>query len=171
MTCVPRRAGGRGRHSFVTAVLRQEGAANPGPAGGAWHAYRSDPELVTRLASIVAARAKRNHLVAALTADPLSQQGSIGDPSTAGFDSKALPSSVGEALAKYLDQRPSRSERGCGGCLPPSPTPGLPASTTTCGSSSPARPITRPLGSIWRCYAAGPCQTTFSKHPLWMVYE
>jgi hypothetical protein len=65
---------------------------------------------------VIAARAGRNHLVAALAADPLSQADTPADPATVGFED-TLPSSVGEALAKYLDRQPDERRAWMRGLL------------------------------------------------------
>ncbi len=88
---------------FASASLRQDGALEPGPPGRAWQTYRTDDALRQRLAAAIAARADRNHLVAALTADALAKQPDVIDPSAVGFDRASLPTSVGEALGKYFE--------------------------------------------------------------------
>jgi WD40 repeat protein len=95
-----------GLRQFTVALLRQEGATIPTPSRGAWSAYRADPTLCDRLASIIATKAGRNHLVAALTADPLSQSTEPLDPDAPDFDPTTLPSSIGDALTKYLQRLP-----------------------------------------------------------------
>jgi len=97
---------------LTIALLSQQGAHHPGPAGCAWETYRANPELSKRLARIVAERADRNFLVAALTATRLSIAEDALDPSTPGFDTSTLPSTVEEAVDKYLaglpDPEPTR---------------------------------------------------------------
>ncbi|MEV4513405.1 TIR domain-containing protein [Dactylosporangium sp. NPDC049525] len=102
---------------FASAVLRQDGATAPAPGAGAWRRYRTDAELVGRLAMAVAGRAGRNYLVAALTADPLSRHNEVVDPSAPGFKPSSLPASVGEALAKYLNQLPPVERENVRGLL------------------------------------------------------
>lgn len=99
-----------GMLDFCSALLRREGAVEPGPPGRAWQTYRTDQVLCGRLAAAIADGADRNHLVAALTADTLSKQPDLVDPDAAGFDPASLPTSVGDALGKYF---------GNGGRLPP----------------------------------------------------
>jgi hypothetical protein len=99
-----------GLQNFAAAVLCQDGAARPVPPGAAWTAYRAHPQQAQRLAEVIAGRADRNYLVAALAADPLSRQPAPVDPGAPGFDPASLPGSVGEALRKYLDQ-PSLEDR------------------------------------------------------------
>jgi WD40 repeat protein/V8-like Glu-specific endopeptidase len=91
---------------FAAALLAQEGATRPGPAGRAWQSYRDDPALRARTAAVIAQRADRNFLVAAMTSVPLSVNGDVADPDAPGFDPKTLPASVGEALDKHLDSIP-----------------------------------------------------------------
>jgi WD40 repeat protein len=92
-----------GLRQFAAAVLTQHQARHPGPVGAAWTAYRADPALCDRIGEVIAARAGRNYLVAAMAAVPLSVAEQAADP-TAGFDLARIPSRVGEALAKYLEQ-------------------------------------------------------------------
>lgn len=66
--------------------------------------YRAQPGQTKRLAALIAHRADRNFLVAALAAEPLAQEPSALDPAAPGFDPTDIPSSIGEALRKYLDQ-------------------------------------------------------------------
>ena len=64
---------------------------------------------------MIAERAGRNFLVAAMAAVPLSTARTIIDPAAKGFDPARIPSGVGEALNKYLDQLPGqRRERDRG---------------------------------------------------------
>jgi len=79
--------------------------------------YRADPQLCERLAAVIARRAGRDHLVAALAADPLSQASTVTDPDAPGFTETSLPSSVGEALSKYLDRLPSADQARVRGLL------------------------------------------------------
>ena len=65
-----------------------------------------------RLAAVIAERAGRNFLVAAMAAVPLSTARTMTDPAAKGFDPAGIPSGVGEALSKYLDRLPDqRRER------------------------------------------------------------
>jgi Trypsin-like peptidase domain len=97
---------------FAAALLTQEGMDHPGPPGAAWTAYRADRVVCDRLATLIADRAGRNFLFAAVAAVPLSTAPGILDPTVQGFDPAAIPSGVGEALSKYLDQLPApRRER------------------------------------------------------------
>ncbi len=95
-----------GLRQFAAAVLTQHKARHPNPAGAAWTSYRADSALRDRLAEAIAARAHRNYLVAAMAAVPLSAAEQPVDPAAAGFDPARIPSGVGEALAKYLEQLP-----------------------------------------------------------------
>ena len=104
-----------GLRRFAAALLAQDGMARPGPPGVAWTHYRARPGLRDRLAAMIAQRAEGNFLVAAMAAVPLSTQPGVIDPSATGFDPVGIPSGVGEALHKYLDQLPGRrreSDRG-----------------------------------------------------------
>lgn len=93
---------------FTQALLSQEGVREPGPPGRAWRVYRDQPAMRDRLAEVIAGRADRNFLVAALTAVPLSEQPDPLDTQAAGFDPSQLPSSAEEALDKYVDALPAR---------------------------------------------------------------
>ena len=64
---------------------------------------------------MIAERAGRNFLVAAMAAVPLSTAREITDPAAKRFDPAGIPSGVGEALSKYLDRLPvQRRERDRG---------------------------------------------------------
>ena len=93
-----------GLRQFAAAVLTQHQARHPNPAGAAWTVYRADPAQCDRLADVIATRAHRNYLVAAMAAVPLSAAEQPVDPAAAGFDPARIPSGVGEALAKYLEE-------------------------------------------------------------------
>lgn len=67
-----------------------------------------------QLAGVIAERAARNFLVAAMAAASLSTAHGVTDPGASGFDPAAIPSAVGEALGKYLDQPGRQSERARG---------------------------------------------------------
>ena len=95
-----------GLRQFVAALLTQDGMDHPGPPGAAWTQYRARHAVRDRLAAIIAERARRNFLVAAMAAVPLSTAHAITDPAVKGFDPGGIPSGVGEALAKYLDRLP-----------------------------------------------------------------
>ena len=91
-----------GVRDYAALLLMQVGA-DPGiPPGGGWNRYRADSQLRDRLAALVAGRADRNYLVAALAAEWLSRD-AVVDPAAPGFDPGLIPASVGEALDKYLD--------------------------------------------------------------------
>ena len=55
---------------------------------------------------MIAERAGRNFLVAAMAAVPLSTARAMIDPATREFDPAEIPSGVGEALSKYLNRLP-----------------------------------------------------------------
>ena len=93
-----------GLRQFATAVLTQHQAKHPKPSDAAWTIYRNDPVLCDRLADVIAARANRNYLVAAMAAVRLSTAERPVDPTAAGFDPASIPTGVGEALGKFLDQ-------------------------------------------------------------------
>jgi len=104
-----------GLRQFAAALLAQEGMDNPAPPGAAWSKYRVRHEVCDRLATVIAERAGRNFLVAAMAADPLSAVPTMIDPAAKGFDPAGMPSKVGEALSKYLDRLPEqRRERDRG---------------------------------------------------------
>lgn len=97
---------------FAAALPAQQGMHRPGPPGAAWTPYHAQPQVRNRLAAVIAARAERNFLVAAMAAVPLSIASSVIDPIARGFNAAVIPSGVGEALSKYLDQLPEpRRER------------------------------------------------------------
>ena len=100
---------------FAAALLAQEGMDHPGPPDAAWTQYRARHKVRDRLAAVIAERAGRNFLVAAMAAIPLSAARQMIDPAARGFDPGEIPSGVGEALSKYLDRLPDeRRERGRG---------------------------------------------------------
>ena len=104
-----------GLRQFAAALLAQDGMDHPGPPGAAWTQYRARPAVRDRLAAVIAERAGRNFLVAAMAAVPLSTARNMIDPAAKGFDPAGIPSGVGEALSKYLDQLPDqRRERDRG---------------------------------------------------------
>jgi WD40 repeat protein len=106
-----------GLESFAGAVLAEEGVEDPSPAGAAWEGYRSDDALRRRLAKEITTRANRNYLVAAMAAFQLAEDDTILDPDAADFDPGAIPSRVGEALSKYLDQLPAAKQSRAQGLL------------------------------------------------------
>ena len=61
-----------GLRQFAAALLAQDGMDHPGPPGAAWTQYRARPAVRDRLAAMIAERAGRNFLVAAMAAVPLS---------------------------------------------------------------------------------------------------
>jgi len=91
-----------GVRDYAAALLTQLGADPGNPPGGGWSRYRADSQMRNRVAAMVADRAGRNYLVAALAAERLSRD-AVVDPAAPGFDPRVIPASVGEALAKYLD--------------------------------------------------------------------
>jgi hypothetical protein len=101
-----------GLRQFAAALLAQDGMDRPGPPGAAWTQYRAQRGVRDRLAAVIAARAGRNFLVAAMAAVPLSAARTMTDPAAKGFDPAGIQSGVGEALSKYLDRLPDqRRER------------------------------------------------------------
>ena len=101
-----------GLRQFAAALLAQDGMNHPSPPGAAWTQYRDRPGVCDRLATVIAERAGRNFLVAAMAAVPLSTAHTMIDPAATGFDPASIPSGVGEALSKYLDRLPDqRRER------------------------------------------------------------
>jgi hypothetical protein len=94
-----------GLHEFAAALLARDGMERPGP-DGAWRQYRSQRAVRDRLAAVIAERAQRNFLVAAMAAGRLSAKREMIDPATKGVDPADIESGVGEALGKYLGQLP-----------------------------------------------------------------
>ena len=90
---------------FTQALLSQTDLSYPGPPSGAWRDYRADARLSLRLATAVTVSARRNFLVAALTAARLSEQDQVCDPAMPGFNPGSLPTSLGGALELYLETR------------------------------------------------------------------
>ena len=97
-----------GLRRFAAALLAQDGMDHPGPPGAAWTQYRAERGVCDRLAAVIAERAGRNFLVAAMAAVPLSTARTMTDPAAKGFDPAGIPSGVGEALSKYLDRLPDQ---------------------------------------------------------------
>jgi WD40 repeat protein len=95
-----------GLYEFAAALLAQGGMDRPAPPGAAWTQYRINHAVRDRLAMVIAERAGRNFLVAAMAAVPLSTAREIIDPIAVGFDLADIPSGVGEGLSKYLDHLP-----------------------------------------------------------------
>ena len=101
-----------GLRQFTAALLAQDRMDHPGPPGAAWTQYRAQDGVCDRLAAVIAERAGRNFLVAAMAAVPLSTARTMTEPAATGFDPASIPSGVGEALSKYLDRLPDqRQER------------------------------------------------------------
>jgi hypothetical protein len=90
---------------FAAVLLTQEGVRYPGPAGRAWEQYRRQPDLRDRLARVVASRANKNFLVVALAAVQLSERREPVDPAAPAFDVTRLPSTIKDALDRYLEGR------------------------------------------------------------------
>ena len=97
-----------GLRQFAAALLAQDGMDRPGPPRAAWTQYRARHKVRDRLAAVIAERAGRNFLVAAMAAVPMSTARQVIDPAATGFDPAEIPSGVGEALSKYLDQLPEQ---------------------------------------------------------------
>jgi hypothetical protein len=96
---------------FTAALLARDGMDHPAPYR-AWMQYRTQAAVRNRLAAVIAERAQRNFLVAAMAADRLSAADKMIDPAARGFDPAGIESGVGEALSKYLGQLPEeRRER------------------------------------------------------------
>ena len=64
-----------GLREFAAALLTQDGTDHPGPPGTAWTQYRDLPAARDRMSAVIAERAGRNFLVAAMAAAPLSIAG------------------------------------------------------------------------------------------------
>ena len=92
-------------------LLAQRRVDYPAPRGAAWMQYRAQDEIRGLLADIIAQRAGRNFLVAAMTADQLSTEPEMTDPTANGFDPASIPSKVGEVLSKYLDGLPDEERQ------------------------------------------------------------
>ena len=92
-----------GLEQFTAALLAQDGFDRPGPTGRAWTHYRTHSHIRDRLARVIAGRAGRNYLVAAMAAVPLSVSPAPVDPGAEGFDERTIPAGIGEALQKYLE--------------------------------------------------------------------
>ena len=99
-----------GLRQSAAALLAQDGVDHPGPPGAAWTRYRAQPAVCDRLAAVIAERAGRNFLVAAMAAVPLSTARAMTDPAAKDFDPASIPSGVGEALSKYLEQLPDQRQ-------------------------------------------------------------
>ncbi|WP_406063046.1 hypothetical protein [Micromonospora sp. NBC_00860] len=90
-----------GLRAFAAAVLTQ------GLPGGSWSSYQTDPALTGRLATAIGERAGSNYLVAALAATELGWRDRTVDPADPEFEPTVIPSTVGEAITKYLDAVPT----------------------------------------------------------------
>ena len=99
-----------GLRQFAAALLAQDGMDHPGPPGAAWTQYRARPAVRDQLAAVIAERARRNFLVAAMAAVPLSTARTMTDPAAKGFDPAGIPSGIGKALSKYLDRLPDQRQ-------------------------------------------------------------
>ena len=97
-----------GLRQFAAVLLAQDGMDHPSPPGAAWTQYRAQHGVCYRLAAVIAQRAGRNFLVAAMAAVPLSTVREMTDPAAKGFDPAGIPSGVGKALSKYLDRLPEQ---------------------------------------------------------------
>ena len=97
---------------FAAAMLAQDGIEHPGPEGRAWAHYQAYPTVRRRLALVIAHRADRNYLVAAMSAHRLSRAMEPRDPADPEFDEREVEAGVGDALSKYLDGLPD-TERKC----------------------------------------------------------
>jgi WD40 repeat protein len=100
-----------GLRQSAAVLLAQDGMDRPGPPGAAWAQYRAVHEVCDRLAAVIAERAGRNFLVAAMAAVPLSTARTMTDPAAKGFDPAGIPSGVGDALSKYLGQLPEQRQQ------------------------------------------------------------
>ena len=99
-----------GLRQFAAALLAQDRMDHPGPPDAAWTQYRARRGARDQLAAVIAERARRNFLVAAMAAVPLSTARTMTDPAAKGFDPAGIPSGVGEALSKYLDRLPDQRQ-------------------------------------------------------------
>ncbi len=103
--------------AYIETLLGQDGFANPGPPGGAWEAYRQNPDARSQLARIVADHADRNYLVAGMSAFQLAEDSEILRPGSVMFDPSAVPSTIGEALGKYFEGLPANRRKREAGLL------------------------------------------------------
>ena len=76
-----------GLRQFAAALLAQDGMDHPGPPGAAWTQYRARHAVRDRLAAVIAERAGRNFLVAAMAAVPLSTARTMTRPGREGVRS------------------------------------------------------------------------------------
>ena len=74
-----------GLRQFAAALLAQDGMDHPGPPCTAWTQYRAQQGVCDRLAAVIAERAGRNFLVAAMAAVPLSTARTMTDPAAQGL--------------------------------------------------------------------------------------
>ena len=100
-----------GLRQFAAALLAQDGMDHPGPPGAAWTQYRARPGVCDRLAAVIAERAGRNFLVAAMAAVPLSTARTMTDPAAKGFD-PAGDSVRGRGGAEQVPGPAARSAAG-----------------------------------------------------------
>ena len=89
---------------LASELLTQADQTFPLP-GTAAEIYRADPLLRKRLARVIAQAARRNFLIAAMTASQLADTSTVVDPAASAFDITTLPTSVGGALDRLLDSR------------------------------------------------------------------
>jgi len=91
-------------YAFARALLTRVDLDPPSTASKAWIHFREHPQQAARLAHAIATRAADNFLVAALAATHFAERDDpvdSDDPSVL----STMPSSVGEALDKYLDSQ------------------------------------------------------------------
>jgi V8-like Glu-specific endopeptidase len=125
-----------GLRQFAAALLAQDGMDRPGPPGAAWMQYRAQHEVRDRLAAVIAGRAGRNFLVAAMAAVPLSTARQMIDPAGEGLDPADIPSGSGRRCTSTWS-RPCNGRNAIASCSRHSPTPAVPGWTTLPGSLSP----------------------------------
>ena len=111
---------------FAAALLAQDGMDHPGPPAAAWIQYRARHWVRDRLAAVVAERAARNFLVAAMAAVPLSTARTMTDPATPGFDPAGIPFR-GRGGAEQVPGPAARpTANATASCSRRSPTPAAP---------------------------------------------
>lgn len=91
--------------------------AGQGPYDCAWETYRDRPDIALRLSSIIAERAEGSFLAAALTSRALAEMDDVIDPHASGFDASLIPTSLNEAIDKYLQTLPIRDQVALRGAL------------------------------------------------------
>ena len=133
-----------GLRQFAAALLAQDGMDHPGPPGAAWTQYRARHAVRDRLAAVIAERAGRNFLVAAMAAVPLSTARTDDRPGRQGVRScRAFRPGSGRRWASTSTGCQTNGGNATAGCSRRWPTPAAPGWTTRPGSPSPPPSATR----------------------------